>query len=187
MKSILTLLTGLTLLATADEAQAALTLSIDTDTKTYSFSGVDSGTFADFGSFNFMSWNANQLNGGDFGGTQADANGLWTSSVGSPAPGFTGTSFYVQADAQGPAPTGQVTIGLFNSELGPTTVTGTGGSASYSGLSAANMGLFEGLIGTNVPLSNGSGFGSLRVIPEPSHALLLVVGIAGIGLRRRRS
>lgn len=59
----------------------------------------------------------------------------------------------------------------------PTTITGTGVSVSYATLDATHQSLLESLIGSNMPLEMGTGFGSLGVtVPEPS-ALYLVTAL----------
>lgn len=77
-----------------------------------------------------------------------------------------------------------------------TTLTGKGPSAavSYAGLPAADIPVFESLIGQNLVLGSGSGYSPLSVVavPEPATCSLLVAGLAlsaflrvGCGAARR--
>jgi len=78
-----------------------------------------------------------------------------------------------------------------------TALTGQGPSAavSYAGLPAANIPLFESLIGTSLVLSTGTGYSSISVtgvpvtaVPEPATWVLPAGGFAalGFGVWRRR-
>lgn len=179
------------LLTTETTANAGLVLTIDTSAKTFSFSGSDAGIFSNFGAnpYKFASWQATGLGGGvtDFSQNTVRADGLWSSSVGSPTSGFLSQSFFIQVDNQG-FPAGQVMVGLFNTVNGPTTVTGLGGNTSYASLHPANIAQFESLIGGSIPLSSGSDFGSITVsaVPEPSSLLLVGLAVFGAVGRRRR-
>lgn len=74
-----------------------------------------------------------------------------------------------------------------------TSLTGKGPSAavSYAGLPAADIPVFESLIGNSLVLSTGTGYSSMSVtaVPEPSTWVLLAGGVAGAGQgawRRRK-
>lgn len=73
-----------------------------------------------------------------------------------------------------------------------TSLTGKGSSAavSYASLPAADIPVFESLIGTSLVLSTGTGYSSMSVtaVPEPSMWVLSAGGVggAGYGMWRRR-
>ena len=90
-----------------------------------------------------------------------------------------------------------VFIDLSSGSSDITALTGLGPSAavSYAGLPAANIPLFESLIGTSLVLSTGTGYSSISVtgvpvtaVPEPATWVLPAGGFAalGFGVWRRR-
>lgn len=86
-----------------------------------------------------------------------------------------------------------VFMDLYSSSGDITALTGNGPSAamSYAGLPAADIPVFESLIGKSLALSIGTGYSSIPVvaIPEPSKWVMGAAGIACAGwgaFRRRR-
>lgn len=55
--------------------------------------------------------------------------------------------------------------------------------ASYSSLAS----YISSMSGTDYPATGGYGFGNFSVAPEPTSGLLLLLGVAGLMLRRRRA
>jgi len=81
-----------------------------------------------------------------------------------------------------------VFLGLQLNTGDSTTVSGTGNRNSYGTWASGAQGHLESLIGSSIPLTIGTGFGPLNVVPEP-HAYALIAGgglIGFSGLRRWR-
>lgn len=60
-------------------------------------------------------------------------------------------------------------------------------ASAFGGLNASQEEAFESLIGQTIPLDQGTGFGGLTVVPEPSEAAAAfgLLALAGALLRRR--
>lgn len=172
--SVLTAVIAIAIIAPRS-AEAALTLQIDPLTETFYFTGSDAVT----GSFlGFVEWDVSNT------GILADSEITNLNQVAALSAGaFDGIGMNIMADAG----VGLVISFSTTNGGGAFTITGTGVAASYAGL-GANTSAFESLVGTTISGESGRGSGQdTMLVPEPSRALLGLMGIAAIGLRRRRS
>lgn len=166
------------LLGSFGTARAAITLTIDTASETFRFSGSDTGTLSTglFGGYTAWAVGGTALPNGSF-----DVAPAFSANVGfGMLPQFGVFSNGLELDL--------VTLG---SAAGATATFTANGSVAfdYSGLPAAPKTTFESLIGTSVSNADAAGgFSALRVvaIPEPStYALCAGFGaLAAAGLRR---
>jgi len=180
-------------------AQAALTMKIDTNNKSFYFEGSDSG---------FASGDDSPFGGGFGGGEGFGGSPLvyqlqfihYFTSPAVPA-NITETPHNLFAEGATLSMSGNMSlygngfqnyifIDLSSGLSDITTLTGIGQSASisYAGLTSSNTTLFESLIGDSLTQSAGTGYAPITVqaIPEPSTYALFGIGAIGLLGRRRK-
>lgn len=157
-------------------AHADLVMHIDTDTEEVFFSGTAGG---DPGGNGLVRW--------IFGGNQSSQNFFLIGSA------LSSTGFGINGGNSGVVVKGtQVEIQVDVDSIVPGTLTGTGNRVSYASFSATNKTNLENIIGQNVSLESGSGWGSMSVqsanaaIPEPATLGILALGGIGFFVRRRK-
>jgi hypothetical protein len=161
------------------EANAALTLNIDTATERYWLTGSSTGQFGAF--FENATWvigsNSSRTDVGLVGDLTGIATTINSVSIISGGIGASGSGF---------------TFNIKANSTDMTTITGSGEdfAIDYSGVAQAFKDNFESglLTGFSNSETEGSTFGTLNIVavPEPSAALLLGVGVLGFVTRRRR-
>ncbi len=160
---------------------AALILNLDPDAESLAFSGSASGT-AGGGRFDVynVEWSLGELSGSServvLLVTSLNASGMW-GSPGIEVECFSGGGIHISFEAPLMA--------------AATTLSGTSVSTSYASFSDTYASILESYANREIPLSVGSGFGSLSIVaPVPeasSYALFCGLAALGVGLRRRRS
>jgi len=175
-------LIGLAVVAGVTSANAAITITINTDTETISASGSITGTSDIANSTVHSVTFGNPIGGND----DVDVTSLFSSA------GYTMIGLFQFAG--GVENTFEITaIGVGNAN-DPITVTG-GGSVSYSGLSSEAKTELESIASpTNVPVQNGTFTGPANdvnivvvpAVPEPSSVMLLSLSGAFVLGRRKR-
>jgi hypothetical protein len=167
------------IIALSGTATADLALNVDSAANTFSFSNsAGPGTPGNSGSFG-------QVVFGGFGDNTEFINQSDQFS-------FTGNGYLnLQIETSNSGPISRIRIGTDNENL--TAIAGTGTTFDYSGWSLASQVSLEASDGQVIPLTSGTGFGSLTVnvtsVPEPSTFVLAALGLLGIaccGWRGRR-
>ena len=177
MKGRFLALVFLGVFAASVPVHAALILTIDPITKEFWLTGTATGTTSSLGR---TVWSNGNSSSGDIAGanfsviTTSPLLNPWsiriTSSTGS------GSTFGI----------------FFNETSRSTTITGAGSAQKvyYGGMTSTSITRFESGIGQNLnnTESGSTSFGTLTVVPEPSVASLLMIGIGGVmAMRRRRA
>ncbi len=160
-------------------AAADIIMNLDTTTKRAFLSGTATGTTgAAGGGTSQVRWDSGGLPFfGDF-----SFNSSTLTLVGSTTFGgvLNVDDTFVSLDFSFSTPTG---AGVLNGG-------GPSNFFDYSGFSNTRMNLLEGLVGNSLPLSAGSGFGSLQVaavaVPEPGSLSCLGLALAGGATRWRK-
>ncbi|MEM9479107.1 MAG: hypothetical protein AAGA58_05520 [Verrucomicrobiota bacterium] len=173
-------------------SQGMIILLINTSNQTFGFSGSDTGEVLNAGGVGAVNWDTGNLGGSGDGSVFDATRTMFSVNPGTPV-GLPGSSddedVFVSSIAFG---SGTVEVGFFVSETsGTVTVTGENVFRSYASMGAGPIARFEGLIGANIPITadqDGLGFSPIQVqlIPEPSVAVLGVMGVLVMGWRRRR-
>jgi hypothetical protein len=172
---------------------AGLIMRIDTDSKTFFIDGSDTGN-AQFdpdldgpsgGTYSLQFIHYFSTTVPEFGTITTSAQNLFVQGATLP---MYGHMYMVSNSGQN-----YVFMDLFSYTGGDiTTLTGTGPSAatSYAGLPAADIPLFESLIGDTLGRTIGTGYSSISVqaVPEPFTCIMALAGIAcgGFSMWRRR-
>ena len=156
-------------------AQADLVLGIDTTAKTFAFTGSTSGT----PTHEWILWNTLT----DDGTQLANEEYLTLTSYNVTTTDMTSGRIRLM-DASGEI-ANEVRLIFSDSEY--RTITGSGAVQSYASLSAIAMPQFEGLIGSSLPMTYGSGFSDIAIeaVPEPATAGLLGISVGALWLFRR--
>ena len=161
IKNVFQTLTSVFLLAAVllAPANAQLVLTIDADNETYELSGSDSGNVEWSDNFAQVFWTVDDpgTDGSTFLTQQAPALNVtgWT-----PTDNAVVTIEFI-GDSQFAVLLAQDTKTDINGL--PITVTALGGTVNYSGHSNAFKTAFENLIGSTIPLANGSNFSDITV------------------------
>jgi len=160
---------------------AGLIMRIDTDSKTFFIEGSDTGN-ADYsqfdpfdpGSYSLQFIHFFSTTVPEFGTITTSAQNLFAEGVTLP---MTGHMYMVSNSGEN-----YVFMDLFSDSGDITTLTGNGPSAavSYAGLPAADIPLFESLIGDTLFQSIGTGYSliSVQAVPEPSTYAMALAGLA---------
>ena len=162
--------------------RAAPVLEIDPARNVFSLTGSDTGNaietpvpFQPSVTFD-VAWD----NGGATGG------GIGFFQLGDPNTGdtvdsqFSAESLTIDAAGQILIEFAQFELDFEDSISSPTTITGLGVEIDYSGMSPARIAVFEGAIGSSLPVSIGSGWSSISVVAVPEPSALVLAGLAGL-------
>jgi len=159
----------------SSQLQAALIMTIDPVTKHFWLTGTATGTTSSLGR---TVWS----NGNSSAGTITGAN----TSVITTSPLLTINSIRITSSTG----SGSTFAIFFNQLNTSTTITGAGSAQKvyYGGMTSTSITHFESGIGKtlNNTESGSTSFGALTVVPEPSVAWLLMIGIGGVMAMRRR-
>jgi len=160
---------------TSVPVQAALILTIDPVTKHLWLTGTATGTTSSLGR---VIWG----NGNNSSEAITGAN----TSVITTSPLLTVSSVRITHSSGGLGSTFGIFFSGANSQS--TTITGEGSTQKvyYGGMPSASITPFEAGIGQTLNNTHGTSFGTLTVVPEPSVASLLMIGIGGVMAMRRR-
>jgi hypothetical protein len=165
-------------------AQAALTMNLDTTAKTFSLTGTDTGAAISGIHGGFISWEASGV-GAESGQHAYSTDLAFSTTLGTPG----NTSNNHDTLLIG-FPNGSFGVTLEISQSGATTLTGLNNFQSYAFLSSTNQAALESLIGTTMPIFQGTGFSGLSVaaVPVPAAVWLFGSALAGlIGFGRRKA
>lgn len=188
-------------------AQAAVTLTVDTLAKTFTWSGTAT---SDFFSIPELGSKSIRLGTGSWIGGIADDVGEGSLGVGlNPGSGASASlsvgswaGIPVLAGSQNSIYTDLAIVSNFSGiPEGPSTasltITGNSQTYSYAGLDSGSMSYLESLDGTQLYFQDdqggmgvfniGSAAGQVVVVPEPSGALFLLAAPFFLSLRRRRA
>jgi len=158
------------------QVQAGLILSIDSSAKQFWLTGSASGTTSSLGRVVWSLGNS----------TSAAISSPNTAAI-TTSPSLTVSQMRIGSIASSGA-----TLGIwFNQINSASLITGVGSSQKvyYGGMDPTTMATFESGAGKTMSLSEGSGFGTLAVVPEPTASAMALAGLAG-GLamwRRKRA
>lgn len=175
----LRILTGLLfgIFMNSAHVQAALIMTIDPTTKEFWLTGTATGTTS---SSARVVWS----NGNSSSEAITGAN----TSVITTSPLLNVSQIRITHSTAGSGSTLAIWFNQINSS---TTITGVGSAQKvyYGGMASTAIAGFESGIGKtlNNTESGTTSFGSITVVPEPSALSLLVVGLAGLAVMRRRS
>ena len=158
-------------------AIAQIILQIDESTMEWELTGSDSGNPGTLGSSAFqILWNIDGSASGNFDVTQEPVatfgSSAWSSEISNNRGSLSGDFFFGDASFR---------LDLWNTGFDPGTITVSpiGGRQDYSALSPSARDWFEGLIGTEIPLINGTGFEGIRVEAVSQTVLLGDVDLSG--------
>lgn len=165
-------------------------MRIDTDSKTFFIEGSDTGN-ADYYQFDPFDRGQYSLQFIHYFSTPVPAFGIITESAKDLFAEGATLSMYGHIYMVSNSGENYVFMDLSSSIGDITTLTGTGPSAaqSYAGLPAADIPLFESLIGDTLAQSIGTGYSpiSVEAVPEPStYALLAMTAAGALWMAKRR-
>ena len=150
-------------------SSASLVMEINTGAKTFNITGSASGQFQHIGDY-YAVW--------EFGDT----------SSGNPADELNLSAAFDQTMSLNSSMAFYTSGGqdlFLGNNSNVTFLSGTGTDISYSGLSASLQSRLEGMIDSTMPLTVGSGFNSMSVIPEPS-TIMMSLSVGGVMFLIRR-
>ena len=135
-----------------------------------------------------MLWEIEGLSGVGDTSIRYDNDVAWSTSSGEPGVGGFDTELFTFAEAD------SLGIELRSSSSSSQTITGSGVFQSYTAFDSSDIAALEALIGSELNTVALTGFSNIQVqaastsgsaVPEPSSWLLMLIGAAGLGVRRR--
>lgn len=160
---------------------ADIILEIDAGAKEYRFVGADSGMTetSSSGSIEWVQWRIQDNSG--FGNVSFDTPFSWS--------GWSPLDNFATVSTNDLQPLRQINIvgaAIISSGPIPVSLTAPGAVVDYSSMHVNDISWFEGLVGSSIPSTRGSGFGDIQVraVPEPGSLACLITVVLLLSIRR---